>query len=71
MVIIFSYLIHFELIFVCDMHAIFVCKYPVFLTPPFIEETILSLLHSLGTLVKDHLNIIYDMCMFKLYIYNI
>ena len=66
--VIFSYLIHFELIFVCNMHAIcFVCEYPVFPTPLSIKETIF-LLHSFGTLVKDHLNI-YMTCVCSNFIY--
>ena len=54
-------LIHFELIFcVCCKIRVHLhsceCGYPVF-PAPFVEETILSTLRGLSTLVEDHLTI--------------
>ena len=52
-------LIHFELVFcvwcmiVVQFHS-FACGYPVF-PPPFVEETVLSPLSGLGTLVEDQM----------------
>ena len=54
-----KYSLYFELIFCTwskgrvQLHS-FVCGYPVF-TPPFVDETVLSPLNGLGTLVEDHL----------------
>ena len=70
----FKYLIHFVLIFVYSELEVqpysFVCVYPVVPTS-LIQETILSLLNRLGTIVKNYqcMNLLLDSIDLYVYLY--